>query len=138
MDAVPSASHATPLERIARTMLSRTTLRIVTWVWLAVLIAGSLQTARLNVVASGTPHVALHWFAFGGLAFLSFTLSYTGRQEIVRAFAIFFLGLALEVLQYVINRKFMEWHDVRDDGLAILAVLAIYRLTGAWKPRGGG
>jgi len=65
---------------------------------------------------------------------LLFTLAQTLRQEILRGGAIIFLGLSIEVLQYLVNRNRMEWRDVRDDGVAIVVVFALYRLTGAWKP----
>jgi len=61
-------------------------------------------------------------------------LSQTRRQEIVRACTILVLGLSLEVLQHLANRNRMEWRDISDDGLAILAAFALYRLAGSWKP----
>jgi hypothetical protein len=64
---------------------------------------------------------------------LLFLLSSTRSQEILRAFAIFFLGISLEVLQHLIYRNPLEWRDIADDGVAILVAFALYRLTGAWK-----
>jgi hypothetical protein len=72
--------------------------------------------------------------AFGGAALLLLALSKTRRREILGAVGIFLLGLSLEVLQYLINRNFLEWRDVRDDGLAVVVAFALYRLTGGWKP----
>jgi type II secretory pathway component PulK len=51
------------------------------------------------------------------------------RQQIRSALAVFLLGLSLEYLQHLIYRNPMEWWDVRDDGLAILAAHAIYQFT---------
>jgi hypothetical protein len=73
--------------------------------------------------------------AFAGAALLLLASSYTRRQEILGAFGIFFLGISLEVLQHLIYRNPMEWRDIGDDGLAILAAFAIYQLTGARKPK---
>jgi hypothetical protein len=120
------------IEFVARTAVSRVALSILAKVWIAVLIVGSLQPARPLIVKG--VHSELHWVAFGGAAFLLYCLAETRRQEILRAFSMFFLGLTLEVTQYLMNQYQMEWHDVRDDGLAILAAFALYRLTGAWKP----
>src|SRR5450759_5002533 len=75
-------------------------LRIVTRLWIALLIIGSLQPARPGLVTG--VHREIHWLAFAGGALLLFLLSTTRRQEILRAFAIFFLGLSLEVLQRLI------------------------------------
>ncbi len=130
MDRTPRAALAG-----VRVAISRTTLRIASCLWLAAVIAGSLQPARPGIIAPA--HRELHWLAFGGGAFLLFTLARTLLQEIVRAAAIFGFALLLEILQYSANRRYMEWRDVRDDSLAVLVALAIYRWTGAWKPPPG-
>jgi hypothetical protein len=102
-------------------------------VWIALLIAGSLQPARPSVVTSH--HRLIHWVAFAGAALLLLLLSKTRLREILGALAIFFLGVSLEVVQHLIYRNQLEWRDIGDDGAAILAAFALYRLTGAWKPR---
>ena len=112
--------------------IPRVVLRIVAKIWLALLIVGSLQPARPGIVILA--HREIHWVAFGGAALLLFSLSLTRRQEVLRAFIIFFLASSLEVAQHLINRNHMEWRDVGDDGLAILVAFALYRLPGAWKP----
>ena len=122
-----------PGEPLRRTTVSRTVLRIVTWIWLALVIVGSLQPARPGVVKGN--HRPTHYVAFAGAALLLFSLSCSRRQEIRGACTIFFLGFSLEVLQHLIYRNHLEWRDITDDGLAILLALALYRLTGAWKPR---
>ena len=108
-------------------------LRIVTRLWIALLIIGSLQPARPGLVTG--VHREIHWLAFAGGALLLFLLSSTRRQQILRAFAIFFLGLSLEFLQHLIYRNPLEWRDIADDGVAILVAFALYRLTGTRKPR---
>jgi len=122
----------TPVEPVRRTAVSRAVLRIIAKIWFALLIAGSLQPARPDIVVLA--HREIHWVAGGGAAFLLFSLSQTRRQEILRACIIFFLASSLEVVQHLINRNRMEWRDVRDDGFAILAAFALYLLAGAWKP----
>ena len=107
-------------------------LRIATRLWIALLIVGSLQPARPSVVTGH--HRVIHWVAFAGAALLLFLLSTTRRQEILRAFSIFFLGVSLEVLQHLIGRNPLEWRDIGDDGVAILLAFALYRLTGGYKP----
>ena len=122
-----------PGEPLRRTAVSRTVLRIVTWIWLALLILGSLQPARPGIVNGN--HLPIHYVAFAVAALLLFSLSRTRRREILGALATFFLGFSLELLQHLIYRNHLEWHDVADDGLAILVAFALYRLTGVWKPR---
>ena len=126
--AVPADLALVDTGRIAA---PRLVLRIVTRLWIALLIVGSLQPSRPGVVTGH--HREIHWVAFAGAAFLLFSGSSTRRQQILRAFAIFLLGASLEVLQHLIYRNHMEWRDIADDGVAILVAFALYRLTGGWK-----
>ena len=73
--------------------------------------------------------------AHAGAALLLFALSKTRRREMLGAGAILLLGVSLEVAQHLIYRNHLEWRDIGDDAVAILAAFALYRLTGAWKPR---
>ena len=100
--------------------------------WILLLIVGSLQPARPGPVVG--LHREVHWLAFAGAAFLLFSLSRSRIQEICSVVAVFLLGLSLEFLQHLIYRGALEWWDVRDDTLAILVALALYRLTRARKP----
>lgn len=129
----PAAVAPAADEPVRRRAVSRGVLRAVAWVWIALLIAGSLQPARPSVVTSH--HRLIHWVAFAGAALLLLLLSKTRLREILGALAIFFLGVSLEVVQHLIYRNQLEWRDIGDDGAAILAAFALYRLTGAWKPR---
>jgi hypothetical protein len=131
VEPVPAAP--TPDEPVERTAVSRTVVRIVAKVWLALLIVGSLQPARPGIVAG--LHREIHWLAFAGAALLLFSLSRTRREEILGAFTVFLLGFSLELLEHLIYRNHLEWRDIADDGLAILLAFALYRLTGTWKPR---
>ncbi len=103
------------------------------WIWLALLILGSLQPARPGPVK--LLHRPIHCVAFAGAALLLLPLSRTRRREIQGALAIFLLGFSLELLQHLISRNYLEWRDVADDGLAILLAFVLYRVTGSWKPK---
>jgi len=118
-------------EPVAPTARSRAALRVAAWVWLALLIAGSLQPARPGVL--NALHRPIHYAAFAGAALLLLSLSGTRRREILGAAAVFFLGFSLEFLQHLIYGNCLEWRDIADDGLAVLAAVALYRLAGARK-----
>lgn len=115
--------------------MPRIALRAAAWVWIALLVVGSLQPSRPSTVKS--LHREIHWVAFAGAALLLFALSKTRRREILRACTVFLLGVSLEIAQHLIYRNHLEWQDIADDGLAILAAFILYRLTGAWKPKRG-
>jgi hypothetical protein len=66
---------------------------------------------------------------FATPAFFLFSLSKTRRQEILRALALLFLAFSIEILQHLIYRNAMEWADIRDDSVAILAGFAFYYLA---------
>jgi TRAP-type uncharacterized transport system fused permease subunit len=119
---------ASPIKRI---MISRAVLRTVAIVWLTLLILGSLQPLRLG--HAPVIHRGIHWLGFAGAAFLLFPLSRTRRQEILSAFTAFLIGLSVEVLQHLIYRSSLEWHDITDDGLAIFVAFVLYHLSGAPK-----
>ena len=106
-------------------------LRRIAQVWILLLIVGSLNPARPALVVG--LHREIHWLAFGGAAFLLLLLSRNRHQEIRSVIAVCLLGLSLEYLQHLIYRNAMEWRDVRDNALAILVALVLYRLTGAWQ-----
>lgn len=121
-----------PAEKPApSTARSRAALRVAAWVWLALVIAGSLQPARPGV--AGGLHRPIHYVAFAGAALLLLSLSRTRRREILGAAAVFFLGFSLEFLQHLIYRNCLEWRDIADDGVAVVAAVALYRLAGARK-----
>ena len=101
--------------------------RRLTPIWILLLVAGSLQPARLALL--GGLHRPLHWLVFSGTAFLLLLAARNLRQELCGVAAACLLGLSLECLQHLIYRNPMEWRDVRDDGLAVLLALALYRLA---------
>ena len=126
-------AEAAPNEPGRSAAVSRAALRAATWAWIALLVAGSLQPARPGAVKA--LHREIHWAAIAGAALLLFALSKTRFREILGACTILLLGVSLEVVQHLIYRNHLEWRDVVDDGFATLAAFALYRLTGAWKPR---
>jgi hypothetical protein len=101
----------------------------ITQACLLLLIVGSLEPSRPAPVV--VLHREIHWLAFAGVTFLLLLLSRNRRQEIRSAIGVFLLGLSLEYLQHLIYRNPMEWRDVRDDTLAILAAFALYHLVEA-------
>jgi hypothetical protein len=104
--------------------------RRLTLVWLLLVIFGSLQPSRPLLVRSSNVHLGIHCVAFAGAAFLLLLLSTSRRQEICSVTAACLLGLSIEYLQHLIYHISIEWHDVRDDWLAILLIFAFYRLAG--------
>lgn len=130
VEGVPVESAPEP---VRRTGVSRVAVRAAAWVWIALLVVGSLQPSRPGVVQAF--HREIHWGAFAGTSLLLFALSKTRRREILGACAIFLLGVSLEVAQHLIYRNPVEWHDIADNFVAILVAFALYRLTGSWKPR---
>jgi hypothetical protein len=129
----PAPVESAPDEPVRRAIVSQAVVRIAAWVWIAFLIAGSLQPARPGFVKG--LHREIHWVGFAGAAVLLCSLSKTRRREILGASAVFLLGVSLEVLQHLIYRNHLEWRDMGDDGIAVLVAFALYRLTGAWKAR---
>ena len=138
--------------RINAVLKRRNVIRRLAEVWLLLVVVGSLQPTRLFVAAkslrignpeftgswqAGTPipalelHREIHWLAFGGVAFLLLLLTRSRREEICSAFAAGLLGMFLEFLQHLIYHIPMEWLDVRQDVLAIVAIFALYQIAGA-------
>jgi hypothetical protein len=74
-------------------------------------------------------HREIHFLAFAGVAFLLLFLSHSRARQIGALSAAFLLGLSLETLQHLIYRHAMEWRDVSDDTLAIVAAFALFRLA---------
>ena len=103
----------------------------LTRIWILLAIVGFLQPARPGPLVG--LHREIHWLVFAGAAFLLLLLSRTRRQELCSVTVTFFLGLSLEYLQHLVYHHTMEWLDVRDDALAILVTLALYRSAVKYK-----
>jgi hypothetical protein len=108
----------------APTRTGATLLRRITQAWFLAVILGSLQPRRPGSIAG--LHREIHWVAFAGAAFFLLLSTRSRLQAIHRALGTLLLGLALEYVQHLIYHKAMEWLDVGDDALAILAALALY------------
>jgi hypothetical protein len=107
-------------------------IRITAWLLVIGVTIGSLQPARPRLVR--TYHDPIHVLAFGAIAFLFFRVSPNRRRRLLRALAIFLLGLSLEFFQHIFYRGPMEWLDVCADGASILISLALCDLI--WTPSG--
>ena len=124
-------------------------MRALTALWVAGLAALSLQPAR---PAHNSPlfwfHRPVHLLAFALTALVLWRFFADGEQAAGQAtslrrvpqpapsplaagswikalFATVLLGVLLEVLQHLIYRCRMEWHDVRDDAAAALAAILL-------------
>jgi hypothetical protein len=105
--------------------------RCLTLAWILLVIVGSLQPARPAAVV--IMHRGIHYVAFAGTSLLLLLLARNRRQEILAVVATCFLGFSLEFMQHFVYHNVMEWRDVRDDAVAILAAYALYRLAGTCK-----
>lgn len=123
-------------------MFSRRLLKQVIPFWLLVLIIGSFLPGHAKE-AIGTPdrtaahslpitnHVALtphrlyHLLSFGATALLLMLVARTKTGEFGGAFATIVLGVVIEVGQYLSNDFVLEWWDIRDDTIAVIAALLL-------------
>jgi hypothetical protein len=106
-------------------------IRRIAQAWLLLLVIGSLQPARPGPVHA--MHREIHFLAFGGAAFLLLLVTRNRREEIGVVAGACLLGLSLEYLQHLFYGNVMEWWDVRDDTIAVLAALVLYRLLAAGR-----
>jgi hypothetical protein len=106
--------------------LRRSTYRKVTLLWAAALLIASLQPMRPAHFHFSAAHHVAHFLAFGALALLA-TVGFSDARRIALwpATASFLFGFAIEFLQHLQNRNPVEWHDVRDDAIGILAFAAL-------------
>src|ERR1700722_8150418 len=99
----------------------RAAYRTATFIGAAALVIGSLQPRQPANLHFSTAHHVAHLLGFGALAFLAIVgFSGPSYASFWPAAASFLLGFAIEFLQHLQNRKPVEWHDVRDDGIGIL------------------
>jgi hypothetical protein len=108
---------------------SRAKYRTAALIWAAILLIGSLQPERPGHIHFGIPHHIIHLVGFGALAFLATGgFGRPGRTSLFPAAASFLFGLGIELLQHLQNRAPMEWNDVRDDAVGILAFTLTFHL----------
>lgn len=109
-------------------VLSRQSLRIVAILWIASLIAVSLQPYRPPGETHSARHRVMHVLAFGAGALMLMALGTDGKRQALGALIILSVALAIEMAQQTIYKGPFEWGDVRDDAIGILiAALAIRR-----------
>jgi hypothetical protein len=114
--------------------------RLAAVAWAVILLVISLQPARPGNIHSGPAHHIAHFFGFGALALLSaMGLGFSDRNSVYAGLASFSWGMMIEYLQHAHNQVPIEWYDVRDNSLGIIAFMilwhSLYRridgLTGA-------
>jgi hypothetical protein len=103
----------------------RAAYRTAALVWAAVLLIASLQPKRPPNFHFSVAHHVVHFLCFGALAFLA-TVGFgnLGRTSPLPAAATFLFGFTIEFLQHLQNRQSIEWYDVLDDAVGILAFAA--------------
>ncbi len=101
--------------------------RTATFCWGAALLIGSLQPGRPGNIHFGVRHHVAHLLSFGLLGLLAILgfASYSRTSLTPPAFG-FLFGFAIEFFQHWHNAMPIEWLDVADDGIAILASLVLF------------
>jgi hypothetical protein len=108
--------------------VTRHKLRLAAAVWIALLVAFSLQPWRLRAIAGGRPlHPALHVVMFGLAALFPLLLSASLVREWTRALSVLCLGIGIEVVQGLVYRHHTEWKDFKSDVLGILSAILVVR-----------
>jgi hypothetical protein len=104
--------------------------RIGALVWATALLIVSLQPIRPGSIDFGMVHRLAHFLCFGALAFLATRgFGAPDRISLLPASESFIFGFAIEFLQHCLNRMSIEWYDVRDDAVGILAFTALFYAT---------
>jgi uncharacterized membrane protein len=111
-------------------MLTRQRLRLLAAVWIAGLVAVSLQPWRPHGESQSIVHQVLHVVLFGAAALMLAALSRTGKQASTAALAIFALAVAIETSQHLLYKDPFEWWDVRDDTIGVAFAWMLIRWTG--------
>ena len=118
--------------------LRRATYRTAALIWAAALLIGSLQPMRPAHFHFSIAHHVAHFVGFGALAFLATVgFSKASRTAFLPATEALLLGCLIEFLQHLQNRMPIEWYDVRDDALGVIACAAlcymVYRRPGGFQ-----
>src|SRR5579863_3949415 len=104
--------------------------RFATLVWATALLIASLQPKRpANFHFSVAHHIA-HFLSFGALAFVA-TVGFGnfGNASLWSALGCCVFGFTIECLQHLQFGMPVEWHDVRDDAIGIIAFVIICHVT---------
>jgi hypothetical protein len=111
-------------------MLTRQVLRRIATLWIAGLVAISLQPWRPHGESQSIVHQLWHLVSFGGAAAMLFTLSRNAKQVLTAALGIFCLAIAIETSQHLLYKNAFEWWDVRDDTIGVAFAWMLIRWTG--------
>src|SRR5271165_2874013 len=104
--------------------------RLAAAIWAAALFAISIQPARPGNIHSGPAHHVAHFLSFGALAFLAaMGFGFADRISVYPALGTFLWGGAIEYLQHLQNQMPVEWYDVRDDGVGIIAFMILWHIS---------
>jgi hypothetical protein len=111
-------------------MLTRQQLRGIATVWIAGLVAVSLQPWRPYGESQSIIHNVSHVVSFGTPALMLFALSRDARQTFTAVLGIFCLAVAIETSQHLLYKNPFEWWDVRDDTIGVAFAWMLIRWTG--------
>ncbi len=111
-------------------MLTRQLLRLLAAVWIAGLVAVSLQPWRPAGESQSIVHQVWHVVSFGAAGLMLFALSRNAKQVSTAALGIFCLAVAIETSQHLLYKNPFEWWDVREDTIGIAFAWMLIRWTG--------
>lgn len=108
-------------------------MRLVTWLWLAFLVALSLAPfgVKFQLGTKGQLHDVGHFLAFLATAVLLSWNRKTVRSYVAGCLGACALAIFLEALETAVYRNHFEWHDVAMDsfgaamGFAILSAIPV-------------
>lgn len=135
VDTMPATSSLLAA-RVSRQML----IRIIPF-WVLCVIVGSFLPGPTKVAigtttpvrleaaheVQGIAHRSIHFAVFGVTAILFLLVARNGGQEILAVFFALGLGTVLEVLQHLSFGSVLEWWDIRDDAIGVLAAFVLVR-----------
>lgn len=110
-------------------MLTRRALRLIAILWIAGLVAVSLQPWRPEGESQSIVHQVSHLISFGAAGVMLFALSNDSRQAWRAALGILCLAVAIETSQHLLYKNPFEWWDVRDDTIGVLFGGVLIRWT---------
>ena len=111
-------------------LISRTFLTRIAPIWVLVLALGSfLPDHAKGAIGTHSLHRLYHLISFGSTAYLLSLIARDTRERLAAASFVIFLGLTLEFFQHIVFHIPLEWWDVRDDTLGVLAAALLIRLN---------
>jgi hypothetical protein len=98
--------------------------------WVLVLAAGSfLPDHAKDAIGTHAVHRLYHLVSFGSTAYLLSLIARDTRERFAASFFVIALGCALEYGQHVVFHIPIEWWDIRDDTLGVLAAALLIRFN---------